>query len=135
MSESDLFFSLLRVSATQILRAAGLTTAKPSVIDAFTGAPQPPRAPAAAARRFKPTDANCAHSTALTQSRIILVSLNFPIGEVSLFQGGATEVVEQQTFGDGHQKCPRLGVSVPRVRQYLAQGIRQCYIALYGEPL
>ncbi|BAQ77328.1 RNA polymerase sigma factor [Pseudomonas sp. Os17] len=29
----------------------------------------------------------------------------------------------------------RLGVSVPRVRQYLAQGIRQCYIALYGEPL
>ncbi len=27
-----------------------------------------------------------------------------------------------------------LGVSVPRVRQYLAQGIRQCYIALYGEP-
>jgi RNA polymerase sigma-70 factor (ECF subfamily) len=23
---------------------------------------------------------------------------------------------------------------VPRVRQYLAQGIRQCYIALYGEP-
>ncbi|PAM40178.1 RNA polymerase subunit sigma-70, partial [Acinetobacter baumannii] len=27
------------------------------------------------------------------------------------------------------------GVSVPRVRQYLAQGIRQCYIALYGEPL
>ncbi len=28
----------------------------------------------------------------------------------------------------------RLGVSVPRVRQYLAQGIRQCYIALYGEP-
>jgi RNA polymerase sigma-70 factor (ECF subfamily) len=29
----------------------------------------------------------------------------------------------------------RLSVSVPRVRQYLAQGIRQCYIALYGEPL
>lgn len=29
----------------------------------------------------------------------------------------------------------RLGVSVPRVRQYLAQGIRQCYVALYGEPL
>jgi RNA polymerase sigma-19 factor, ECF subfamily len=28
----------------------------------------------------------------------------------------------------------RLGVSVSRVRQYLAQGIRQCYIALYGEP-
>ncbi|WP_339407060.1 RNA polymerase sigma factor [Pseudomonas helleri] len=28
----------------------------------------------------------------------------------------------------------RLGVSVPRVRQYLAQGIRQCYIALYGQP-
>jgi len=28
----------------------------------------------------------------------------------------------------------RLGVSVPRVRQYLAQGVRQCYIALYGEP-
>ncbi|MHC5786628.1 RNA polymerase sigma factor [Pseudomonas idahonensis] len=29
----------------------------------------------------------------------------------------------------------RLGVSVPRVRQYLAQGIRQCYISLYGEPV
>ena len=28
----------------------------------------------------------------------------------------------------------RLGVSVPRVRLYLAQGIRQCYIALYGAP-
>jgi RNA polymerase sigma factor (sigma-70 family) len=28
----------------------------------------------------------------------------------------------------------RLGVSVPRVRQYLTQGIRQCYVALYGEP-
>jgi RNA polymerase sigma-70 factor (ECF subfamily) len=29
----------------------------------------------------------------------------------------------------------RLEVSVPRVRQYLAQGIRQCYVALYGEPV
>ncbi|MFL9814237.1 RNA polymerase sigma factor [Stutzerimonas sp. VN223-3] len=28
----------------------------------------------------------------------------------------------------------RLGVSVPRVRQYLAQALRQCYIAAYGEP-
>ena len=28
----------------------------------------------------------------------------------------------------------QLQVSVPRVRQYLAQGIRQCYVALYGEP-
>ncbi len=28
----------------------------------------------------------------------------------------------------------KLGVSVPRVRQYLAQGMRQCYTALYGEP-
>lgn len=28
----------------------------------------------------------------------------------------------------------RLGVSIPRVRQYLAQGVRQCYVALYGEP-
>ena len=37
--------------------------------------------------------------------------------------------------GLGHAKiAERLGVSVPRVRQYLAQGIRQCYIALYGEP-
>jgi RNA polymerase sigma factor (sigma-70 family) len=27
-----------------------------------------------------------------------------------------------------------LGVSVPRVRQYLAQALRQCYIAVYGEP-
>jgi len=29
----------------------------------------------------------------------------------------------------------RLGVSVPRVRQYIAQGLRQCYVALYGEPV
>lgn len=37
--------------------------------------------------------------------------------------------------GLGHTEISeRLGVSVPRVRQYLAQGIRQCYIALYGEP-
>lgn len=37
--------------------------------------------------------------------------------------------------GLGHGEiAERLGVSVPRVRQYLAQGIRQCYIALYGEP-
>lgn len=28
----------------------------------------------------------------------------------------------------------RLGVSVPRIRQYLAQALRQCYIAVYGEP-
>ena len=28
----------------------------------------------------------------------------------------------------------KVGVSVPRVRQYLAQGMRQCYIALYGAP-
>ncbi|MEG1081017.1 MAG: RNA polymerase sigma factor [Pseudomonas sp.] len=32
------------------------------------------------------------------------------------------------------QIAERLGVSVSRVRQYLAQGMRQCYIALYGEP-
>lgn len=32
------------------------------------------------------------------------------------------------------QIAERLGVSVSRVRQYLAQGLRQCYIALYGEP-
>lgn len=37
MSESELFFSLLRITAAQTLRAAGLTTAKPSVVDAFTG--------------------------------------------------------------------------------------------------
>ena len=38
--------------------------------------------------------------------------------------------------GLGHSEiAERLGVSVPRVRQYLAQGIRQCYIALYGEPV
>ncbi len=37
--------------------------------------------------------------------------------------------------GLGHAEiAERLGVSVPRVRQYLTQGIRQCYIALYGEP-
>ncbi|KJH81350.1 RNA polymerase sigma factor [Pseudomonas fluorescens] len=37
--------------------------------------------------------------------------------------------------GLGHAEiAERLGVSVPRVRQYLAQGMRQCYIALYGEP-
>ncbi|SDH87654.1 RNA polymerase sigma-70 factor, ECF subfamily [Pseudomonas flavescens] len=37
--------------------------------------------------------------------------------------------------GLGHAEiAERLGVSVPRVRQYLAQAVRQCYIALYGEP-
>ncbi len=37
--------------------------------------------------------------------------------------------------GLGHADIAvRLGVSVPRVRQYLAQGMRQCYTALYGEP-
>ena len=37
--------------------------------------------------------------------------------------------------GMGHAEiAERLGVSVSRVRQYLAQGIRQCYVALYGEP-
>jgi RNA polymerase sigma-70 factor (ECF subfamily) len=37
--------------------------------------------------------------------------------------------------GLGHAEiADRLGVSVPRVRQYLAQGLRQCYVALYGEP-
>lgn len=32
------------------------------------------------------------------------------------------------------QIAERLGVSVSRVRQYLAQAMRQCYVALYGEP-
>ncbi|MES2821418.1 MAG: RNA polymerase sigma factor [Pseudomonadota bacterium] len=37
--------------------------------------------------------------------------------------------------GLGHAEiAARLGVSTSRVRQYLAQGVRQCYIALYGEP-
>ncbi|MNM96595.1 putative RNA polymerase sigma factor FecI [compost metagenome] len=37
--------------------------------------------------------------------------------------------------GFGHAEiAERLGVSVPRVRQYIAQGLRQCYCALYGEP-
>ncbi|MDM3886267.1 RNA polymerase sigma factor [Pseudomonas sp. BCRC 81390] len=37
--------------------------------------------------------------------------------------------------GMGHAEiAERLGVSVSRVRQYIAQGLRQCYTALYGEP-
>ncbi|MDH0301369.1 MULTISPECIES: RNA polymerase sigma factor [unclassified Pseudomonas] len=37
--------------------------------------------------------------------------------------------------GLGHAEiAERLGVSVSRVRQYIAQGMRQCYIALYGQP-
>ncbi|HEK1687150.1 TPA: RNA polymerase sigma factor [Pseudomonas putida] len=37
--------------------------------------------------------------------------------------------------GMGHAEiAERLGVSVSRVRQYIAQGMRQCYVALYGEP-
>ncbi|WP_256676050.1 RNA polymerase sigma factor [Pseudomonas sp. SCB32] len=37
--------------------------------------------------------------------------------------------------GLGHAEiAEQLGVSVPRVRQYIAQGLRQCYIALYGAP-
>ena len=43
--------------------------------------------------------------------------------------------LQRRLDGLGHAEiAQRLGVSVPRVRQYLAQGIRQCYIALYGEP-
>jgi len=36
MGDSELFFALLRISATQALRAAGLTTAKPAVLDTIT---------------------------------------------------------------------------------------------------
>ena len=37
--------------------------------------------------------------------------------------------------GLGHAEiAERLGVSTSRVRQYLARGMRQCYIAIYGEP-
>ncbi|AXO90295.1 RNA polymerase sigma factor [Pseudomonas parafulva] len=37
--------------------------------------------------------------------------------------------------GLGHAEiAERLGVSVSRVRQYIAQGLRQCYVALYGAP-
>jgi RNA polymerase sigma-70 factor (ECF subfamily) len=37
--------------------------------------------------------------------------------------------------GLGHAEiAERLGVSPSRVRQYLAQGLRQCYVALYGAP-
>ena len=37
--------------------------------------------------------------------------------------------------GMGHGEiAERLGVSVSRVRQYLAQALRQCYIAVHGEP-
>lgn len=40
-----------------------------------------------------------------------------------------------QVDGLKHQEiAERLGVSVSRVRQYLAQALRQCYIARYGEP-
>lgn len=37
--------------------------------------------------------------------------------------------------GLGHAEiAERLSVSPSRVRQYLAQGLRQCYVALYGAP-
>lgn len=37
--------------------------------------------------------------------------------------------------GMGHAEiAERLGVSVSRVRQYLAQAMRQCYVAVHGEP-
>ena len=37
--------------------------------------------------------------------------------------------------GLGHAEiAERRGVSVSRVRQYLAQALRQCYVAVYGEP-
>lgn len=45
MNDQELFFALLRVSAAQSLRAAGLTTAKPSVLDAVTGPHSPPPTP------------------------------------------------------------------------------------------
>ncbi|CAE6944993.1 RNA polymerase sigma factor FecI [Pseudomonas marincola] len=40
-----------------------------------------------------------------------------------------------QVDGLKHQQIAELlGVSVSRVRQYLAQGLRQCYVARYGMP-
>ncbi|KAF8426325.1 hypothetical protein EV426DRAFT_530521 [Tirmania nivea] len=36
MSNQELYFALLRISAAQTLRAAGLTTTRPSVLDTFT---------------------------------------------------------------------------------------------------
>ena len=36
MSEADLNFALLRITATQALRSAGITSARPSVVDAVT---------------------------------------------------------------------------------------------------
>ena len=41
MTDSEVYFTLLRVSAAQTLRSAGITAAKPSVVDAFTGSPPP----------------------------------------------------------------------------------------------
>ena len=43
--------------------------------------------------------------------------------------------LDSRLDGMGHAEiAERLGVSVSRVRQYIAQGMRQCYVALYGEP-
>ncbi|CAZ79919.1 unnamed protein product [Tuber melanosporum] len=36
MTDSEVYFTILRVSAAQTLRSAGITAAKPSVVDAFT---------------------------------------------------------------------------------------------------
>lgn len=74
MSESELFFSLLRVSATQILRAAGLTTAKPSVIDAFTGTPPP---------SHHPTPNSHTHPDILARYLLLLGSTTRDIAESS----------------------------------------------------
>ncbi|NMY51262.1 RNA polymerase sigma factor [Pseudomonas sp. WS 5011] len=55
------------------------------------------------------------------------------LGELS--SNARAAFLHNRLDGMGHAEiAERLGVSVSRVRQYLAQGLRQCYIALYGEP-
>ncbi|MGH8450786.1 sigma factor-like helix-turn-helix DNA-binding protein, partial [Pseudomonas sp.] len=63
-----------------------------------------------------------------------LKAIDRPLGKLSSKARAA--FLYNRLDGLGHAEIAhRLGVSVPRVRQYLAQGIRQCYVALYGEPL
>lgn len=62
-----------------------------------------------------------------------LKAIDHHLGKLS--SKARTAFVLNRLDGLGHAAiAEQLGVSVPRVRQYLAQALRQCYIALYGAP-
>jgi RNA polymerase sigma factor (sigma-70 family) len=76
------------------------------------------------------------HSISLEQQALAVEALH----EIERLMSGLSSKARAAFFynrldGLGHAEiAERLGVSVSRVRQYLAQGMRQCYIAIYGQP-